>query len=143
MTGALLGLGAGLAGIFGVFGATRLRGERQGRTRATNGRSVGRTEATDATCALAVCAVARLVLGPHPVVGSASAATCTVAVVCLLAVAGAVWAADATVKVLGPLGLLALLVGAGLPAARSAAGVLLGVACGFLLACRMLRRRAD
>jgi hypothetical protein len=140
MIGILVGLGAGVAGIVALLRSTRRRGVASNLVKTASEPRTALTEATDATCALSLCAIERLLLSVQPLTGSTASVTETAAVLGALAVVGAVWATDATVKVLGPLGLVAFLATTFMPADSAKPKLLLALACCFLVACRLQRR---
>jgi hypothetical protein len=142
MIGVLVSFGAGVAGIVALFRATRQRGVASKPMRIPSGAKTALTEATDATCALSLCAIERFLASVHLATSSTAGAIEATVAVAALAVVGAVWAANATVKVLGPLGLIAFLATTFVPGQPVARGAFLCLTCGFLLTCRLLRRWA-
>ena len=137
----LISFAVGLCAVFGVFRMTRLRSFGAEKVKAERGPP--KLEATDAMAALGLCALAQLILevAPHHQIGAGSLGI--VSVVLALAVAGAVWAPDATTKVLGVVGLLAFLAGSLLPQSQGVTVLVAGMAIGYLVACATLRRRFE
>jgi hypothetical protein len=140
MIGTVVGFGAGVAGIVALFRATRLRGAASKPVQTTSEPKAALTEAADATCALSLCAIERFLASVHPVTGSTPGVIEAAVVLGVLATVGAVWAADATVKILGPLGLVAFLATTFMPVNLDRSKALLALASAFLVACRLLRR---
>jgi hypothetical protein len=98
------------------------------------------TIGTDSACALAVCALveAGLHLGLErtPLTGGG------IVIFGLLLVVAAVYAHETTVKVLGVAGLVAFIADTAHSVPSGAAPLLMSVAAGFLVGCRVVRRVA-
>ena len=75
MIGTLVSFGAGIAGIIALFRATRQRGVASKPVQTASEPKTALTEATDATCALSLCAIERFLVSVHPVTGSTAGTT--------------------------------------------------------------------